>query len=117
MQLCFFSNTFFYCSINFAYCSSNANLNVRDPHYSAVYGNPYLRTSLVEQTYLLTDEGPDYPPTAESPYHPAYGDRQNNGGGHPVYGMYSVTPGGSGSVPAHYIIRNDQLKNSLATHV
>jgi hypothetical protein len=97
------------------YCFSNANLNVRDPHYSAVYGNPYLRTSLVEQTYLLNDEGPDYPPPAESPYHPAYGDRQN--GGHPVYGMYSVTPGGSGSVPAHYIIRNDQLKNSLATHV
>ena len=101
---------------------SNANLNVRDPHYSAVYGNPYLRSSLVEHSYLLNDEAAEpglYPPPGrgESPY-PPYVDSQNSGGGslHHQYGMYSVTPGG-GSVPSHYIVRHDQLNNSLATHV
>ena len=107
---------------------SNANLNVRDPHYSAVYGNPYLRTSLAEHSYLLTDETPEllYPsPPHDSPY-PPYAESQNGGSLHrphqqPVYGMYSVTSataGGGGSVvPAHYIVRHDQLNSSLATHV
>ena len=72
----------------------NISLNVQNPHYSAVYGNPYLRSAI---------DGPYYGDVYESNYTP---DEV----------MYSASPG-NGAVHAQYVIRQDILGSSLATHV
>ena len=72
----------------------NSKLTVQDPHYSAVYGNPYLRSAI---------DGPYYGDIYEQNYTT---DEI----------MYNPSPG-NGAVHAQYVIRQDLLGNSLATHV
>ena len=94
----------------------NINLNIQDPNYSAVYGNPYLRagdTLSYRDTYdqnFLTDE----PIVTNSLYRPTgplrHSPPDTNGGVRP-------SPPAGGAVDAKYIIRQDLLSSSLATHV
>ena len=103
----------------------NINLNVQDPHYSAVYGNPYLRSAVEGAYYSDTYDqnfAPDDPLVPSNVYRPSagvVGDYRPNAG---VVGDYRPSPGvvdyrPNGVVDAQYIIRQDLLGSGLATHV
>ena len=96
----------------------NINLNVQDPNYSAVYGNPYLRagdTLNYRDTYdqnFLTDE----PLVTNSLYRPTTMTGTLRHSPPETNGTLRPSPPG-GAVDAKYIIRQDLLSSSLATHV